>query len=102
MDARDDVRTLAGVVIVARLAYAVLTLGLCAGATSGWVAYYESAKDFDRAARKYRAAKAAQVALAESYGALLDAVNGADCSPCRCGESSTDGPAVVAGGGSRW
>lgn len=91
--------------IVARLAYAVLALSLCAGAASGWVSYYESAKDFDRAARKYRAAKAAQAALAESYGALLDAVNGADCAPCRC-DDDNEWPAVVASldnrGNERW
>lgn len=70
---------------MARFAYAVLALALIMGAESGWIAYLESAKDFDRAARKYRAAKAAQTALAESYGALLDTLDGADCAPCECG-----------------
>jgi hypothetical protein len=75
--------------LVARLAAVIVIVVGTLGVAAGYVEYLEQEMklekrevDFQRAASKYRAAKATHRALAESYSALLDAIDGAD--PCAC------------------
>lgn len=55
---------------LAKLPRIILILAMMYGGLAGWLQYVEARKDFDRAAAKYRAVKAAYFAVGETLRAV--------------------------------